>query len=160
MRHKKIAFYPCCADDFEESYAILNDLVDEIIYCDLNKYSLKRFMQKHLSFPKAQFILRDAVEAIKEIECIDVLFYRKDSSGEGGSAIYFFGDKIFPFIVEKLNKNGALIISDGSNARGSNWRKMSRKNGAELYGRNFKPADKQKYLEYRGNGPIIEIKVN
>lgn len=155
----KIAFYPCCADDFEESYAILSELADEIIYCDLNKSAHKRFNEKQGSFPKAQYILRDAVETIKEMDCIDVFFYRKDSSGAGGSCIFFFGDKIFPFIVEKLNKNGALIISDGSNARGSNWRKMSRKNGVKLYGRNFKPADEQKYLECRGNGPVRTIVV-
>lgn len=153
----KTAFYPCCADDFEESYAILSELAEEIIFCDLNISAQKKLNKQRTSFPKAQFILRDAVEAIKEIECIDVFFYRKDSNGEGGSAIYFFGDKIFPFIVEKLNKNGALIISDGSNARGSNWRKMSRKNGVELYGRFFKPADEQKYLERRGNGPVMTI---
>ena len=135
MQHKKIAFYPCCADDFEESYAILDDLADEIIYCGLSKSAQRTFNEKYKFFPKAKFILTDAVEAIKEINCIDVFFYRKDSNGEGGSAIYFFGDKIFPFIVEKLNKNGSLIISDGSNARGSNWRKMNSKNGAELYGR-------------------------
>ena len=155
----KIAFYPCCANDFEESYAILSELVDKIIFCDLNKNAQNKFNEKRPFFPKAQFILKDAVEAIKEINCIDVFFYRKDSGGEGGSAIYFFGDRIFPFIVEKLNKNGVLIISDGSNARGSNWRKMSRKNGVELYGRFFKPADEQRYLECRGNGPVITIKV-
>jgi hypothetical protein len=153
--HKKVAFYPCSADDFDESYAILDELVDEIIYCDLNISAQRKFNEQRRSFPKAQFILRDAVDEIKEIECIDVFFYRKDSNGEGGSALYFFGDKIFPFIVEKLNKNGALIISDGSNARGSNWRKMNRKNGVELYGRFFKPADEQRYLECRGNGPVI-----
>jgi len=156
----KIAFYPCCADDLEESYAILDDLVDEIIYCDMNKSAQRKFNEKRASFPKAHFILKDAIEAIKEMDCIDVFFYRKDSNGEGGSAIYFFGDKIFPFIVEKLNKNGAIIISDGSNARGSNWRKMTRKNGVKLYERFFKPADEQKYLECRGNGPVITIFVD
>ena len=80
-------------------------------------------------------------------------------NGEGGSSIYFFGDSVFPFIAEKLNKNGALIISDGSNARGHNWRKMKRKNGVELFGRQFKPADEQKYFECRGNGKVIEIVV-
>jgi hypothetical protein len=93
------------------------------------------------------------------VSAVDVFFYRKDSSGDGCSCIFFFGDKIFPFIVEKLYKNGALIISDGSNARGSNWKKMKRKNGVELFGRFFKPADEQKYLECRGNGPVFEIKV-
>ena len=156
----KIAFYPCCADDFEESYAILDELVDEIIYCDMNKSAQRKFNEKRTSFPKAQFILRDAVEAIKEIDCIDFFFYRKDSAGAGGSCVFFFGDRVFPFIVEKLNKNGAIIISDGSNARGANWKKMSRKNGAELYGRQFKPADNQIYYNHRGNGPVLTIIVS
>jgi hypothetical protein len=120
MQPKKIAFYPCCSHDFDESYSILSKLADRIIYCDLSKSAQKKFIAELASFPKAQFILRDAVEAIKEIDCIDVFFYRKDSAGEGGSSICFFGDKIFPLIVEKLNKNRAFIIRDGSNARGSN----------------------------------------
>jgi hypothetical protein len=159
MPHKKIAFYPCCSDDFADSYLILSELVDTVIFCDVSKFAQKKFIEQRMNFPKAQFILMDAIEAIREMKCIDVFFYRKDSAGEGGSCIFFFGDRIFPFIVEKLNKNGALIISDGSNARGANWRKMKRKNGASLYGRNFKPAENQEYYNCRGNGPVLTIEV-
>jgi len=81
MRHNKLAFYPCCSDDFVESYAILDKLVDKIIYCDLSKSAQKKFDEQHAFFPKAQFLLKDAIETIKEISCIDVFFYRKDSNG-------------------------------------------------------------------------------
>jgi hypothetical protein len=160
MPHKRIAFYPCCADDFEESYVILSELVDEVIYCDLNKNIEDKFNKNRSFFPKAKFVLKDAIEAIDETNIIDVFFYRSDSNGEGGSSIYFFGDKLFPLIISKLNKNGALIISDGSNARGSNWRKMSKKDGVELYGRFFKLTEEQKYFSMRGNGPLLQINVS
>lgn len=155
----KIAFYPCCANDFTEPYSILSEIVDEIIFCDISPLAEKEFHKQQASFPKASFLLQDVIIALKEINYIDVFFYRKDSTGEGGSAIYFFGDHVFPLIVEKLNKDGALIISDGSNARGANWRKIKRTNGATRYGRIFKPTNDQPYIEIRGNGPVLRIEV-
>lgn len=159
MPHKRIAFYPCCADDFEEPYRILSELADEIIFCDLSKSYEKKFYGFQILYPKAKFILNDAVKTIIDLEVIDVFFYRKDSNGEGGSAIYFFGDKIFPLIISKLNKDGAILITDGSNARGSNWRKMNKEKGVLLYDRYFIPAKDQKYFELRGNGPLLQINV-
>ena len=141
-----------------KKYHFINKL-DEIIFCDNSITAQTEFnIQQHL-YPKASFLLRDAILAIKEIEQIDIFFYRKDSNGEGGSSIYFYGDNIFPLIVEKLNPKGALIISDGSNARGANWRKIKRKNGAVRYNRQFKPTDEQQYLTLRGNGPVYKIMV-
>jgi len=159
MQHKKIAFYPCCSTDFPEAYSILCELVDEIIFCDISKLAERKFNEQKVVYPQATFLLKDAIEAIIVLEQIDVFFYRKDSNGEGGSNIFFFGDKVFPLIVEKLNKNGAIIISDGSNARGSNWRKMKRTNGVVIYDRFFKPAKEHKYAQIRGNGPVLTIDV-
>ena len=114
MLHKRIAFYPCCSTDFAEPYDILNSLVDHIIFCDTSKSAKILFDSQESLFPKATFWLKDAVDAIKEINQIDVFFYRSDSSGEGGSGLFFFGDNIFPILVEKFNPKGAMIISDGS----------------------------------------------
>jgi len=159
MQHKKIAFYPCCATDFAEPYRLLCELVDEIIFCDNNPSAEKEFIKLKLSYPEATFLLQDVIIALKEINHIDIFFYRKDSNGEGGSAIYFYGDHVFPLIVNKLNKSVAHIISDGSNARGSNWRKMKRTNGVIIYDRFFKPAKEHKYAQIRGNGPVLTIDV-
>lgn len=155
----KVAFYPCCATDFAEPYKLLCELVDEIIFCDSNPTAEKEFIKVKLSYPKATFLLQDVIIALKEINQIDIFFYRKDSNGEGGSSIYFYGDIVFPLIVEKLNKDGALIISDGSNARGANWRKIKRTNGATRYGRTFKPSIEQPFIDIRGNGPVLRIEV-
>ena len=155
----KIAFYPCCATDFAEPYDILNSLVDHIIFCDISKSAKILFDSQESLYPKATFWLKDALEAIKEINQIDVFFYRSDSAGEGGSGLFFFGDNIFPLLVEKFNSKGALIISDGSNARGANWRKIKSNNGAIKYSRKFKPIMEQKYSHIKGNGPIIIVEV-
>ena len=159
MLHKRTAFYPCCSTDFAEPYDILNSLVDQIIFCDISISAAILFKSQEFVFPKATFWQKDALEAIKEINQIDVFFYRGDSAGEGGSGLFFFGDNIFPLLVEKFNPQGALIISDGSNARGSNWRKIKRKNGVTRYSRLFKPALEQKYVMVKGNGSIHTIEV-
>ena len=155
----RVAFYPCCANDFAEPYRLLCDLVDEIIFCDNNPKVEKEFTKLKLSYPKATFLLQDVIIALKEINHINVFFYRKDSNGEGGSSIFFFGDHVFPLIVEKLNKDGAFIISDGSNARGANWRKIKRTNGFIKHGRTFKPTIEQPFINIRGNGPVLRIEV-
>jgi len=159
MLHKKLALYPCCSTDFAVPYEILSPLVDQIIFCDKSKSAADIFNVQEALFPKATFWLKDAIDAIKEINQIDVFFYRNDSAGEGGSRLFFFGDSIFPILVEKFNPHGALIISDGSNARGANWRKIKRNNGAIKYSRQFRPALEQKYLQIKGNKPIIIIEV-
>jgi hypothetical protein len=158
-QHKTISFYPCCLFDFIEPYNILSKLTDEVIFCDISKSAQRRYKELRDKMPQSRFILADAIETIEKLQQIDIFFYRKDSGGEGGSRIFFFGDKVFPILVKKFNPNGAEIISDGSNARGKNWSKMKRNNGVQLYDRYFKKNAIQNYLELEGNSQLISIKV-
>lgn len=160
MQLNTISFYPCCLFDFLEPYNILSKLTDKVIFCDISKSSLKRYEELKDRMPHSKFILADAITTIESLDQIDVFFYRKDSGGEGGSRIFFFGDRVFPNLVKKFNPAGAEIISDGSNARGKNWRKMKSNNGVHLYDRYFKKNESQKYLELKGNRQILSIKVH
>jgi len=57
---------------------------------------------------------RDAFEVFQELDMLSVFFYRNDSSGEGGSGVWWLGERLFNMIIDKL-VDGALIITDGSN---------------------------------------------
>jgi hypothetical protein len=154
-----VSFYPCCSKDILETYDILSKISDLVIYCDNSTSSFKYFESIKAKVPKAIFIHDDAIKTLESLQVIDIFFYRRDSAYEGGSGLYFFGDKYFPSVVSKLNSNGALIISDGSNARGKNWSKMKRKNGFSNYGRSFIKSIDQNYLQIKGNGEVISIDV-
>ncbi len=159
MQPKIISFYPCCHYDILESYEVLDQISDQIIYCDKSTSSLKYFESIRKQVPNAIFKCEDAIKVLKELEAINVFFYRKDSAGEGGSGLFFFGDQYFPLLVEKLSPYGSKIISDGSNSRGKNWRKMNRTNGAILYGRKFIKSINQDLIYLKGNGEVITIDV-
>lgn len=45
-----------------------------------------------------------------------MFFHRGDSTGEGGSNIFWLGDCFFTEVLDAL-EDGGLIVSDGSNAR-------------------------------------------
>lgn len=145
----KIAFYPCCLHDFSEPMQILKELVDIIYFCDIHKY--KEFdefisMQSYLN-PNVIFMHGDARKVIKDINQIDVLFYRRDSSGEGGSGLFVLGDSFLPFILERYNPNGGKIITDGSNSRGGIYKKMKRRSGFKKYGWHILLSNEQRFLK-------------
>ena len=87
--------------------------------------------------PVARFIVGDVREVLPNLSTIDVLFYRRDSDGEGGSDVFVLGDSILPLILNRFPSAGGLIISDGSNSRGGNFRKMKRQSGLRKHGWNF-----------------------
>lgn len=159
MQPKRISFYPCCNYDILESYDVLDQISDQIIYCDRSTSSLKYFESISKQVPNAIFKCGDAIQILRDLEMIDVFFYRRDSAGEGGSGLFFWGDQYFPLVVEKLNPDGAKIISDGSNSRGKNWRKIKRTNGAIIYGRKFNKSINQDLIYLKGNGEVITIDV-
>jgi len=128
MQLKK-AFYPCCALDIKEPISILSGIVDEIYFCDIRAKPSKKTKQNNKGNPKAVFLHGDAREQITHLEDIDVLFYRRDSNGEGGSSLFVLGDSFLPSILEKFKSDGGLIITDGSNSRGGIFKKMKRKSG-------------------------------
>jgi hypothetical protein len=89
-------------------------------------------------------MMGDAREVIQRLDTINVLFYRRDSDGEGGSGIYVLGDGYMKQLLPHLPSNGGLIITDGSNQRGRWFDKMTRKNGFSKYGWQFAPAVDQR----------------
>lgn len=130
----KTAFYPCCARDIVEPIQLLSEYVDRIYFCDIRQVGKSLVAQNRARQPRPIYLQGDAREVIKTIEQIDVLFYRRDSNGEGGSALYVLGDSFFPRILEKFNPYGGFIITDGSNRRGSIYKRMNRNSGYNGYG--------------------------
>lgn len=61
----------------------------------------------------------DAVEALNQLNRIDVFFFRRDCprEGEGSSGLPFLGDTLFSRVVHRLSKNG-LIVTDGAHMSG------------------------------------------
>lgn len=144
---------------------ILRTYVDEVIFCDVDQTLLSQWQKicATTSFdggPTAHFRVGDAREVIQSIEWIDVLFYRRDSDGESGSGLFVLGDEVLPQIVNRFPVDGGLIISDGSNARGNNWRTMRRKRGLPMGGWLLKKAPEQPLLEPHGLTVIASLAAN
>lgn len=102
---------------------------------------------------------KDVREAIGGFTRIDVLFYRKDSQGEGGSGVYVLGQKVLPQILSKFPQQGGLIITDGSNSGHRIFKRMIRPTGyfPTGWGWHMQPANEQPYLSENG---LYTINVN
>jgi hypothetical protein len=156
----KVAFYPCCHRDIEEPLALLKPFADEVVFCDINSALLpwwRESISSLLDGPHASFLIGDVRTVVASVEVIDVLFYLGDSPGEGGSGVFVLGDSFLPIILERFHPKGALIITDGSNSRGSNFERMIRKNGMTKHGWSFKRFGDQPYMERYGLH-IVEVK--
>jgi hypothetical protein len=149
----KRAFYPCCASDIEEPRALLKNYVDEVIFCDLNP-RLSRWgnmsAEVRSDLPIAKFVVGDVRDVLPKLPTINVLFYRRDSEGEGGSGVFILGDSVLPLILERFPAEGGLIVTDGSNSRGSNFRKMIRQNGLSKHGWQFSKLTEQPFVGAHG----------
>jgi len=148
----RTAFYPCCNSDIEEPLRLLSGYVDKVIFCDLNPRLSSRWERALYSiadnkFPTAEFIVGDAKEVCLRLPVIDVLFYRRDSTGEGGSALFVLGDMFLRPLLQHFPSNGGLIFTDGSNSRGGNFKKMVRRNGLIKHGWKFSTTPEQPYLD-------------
>ena len=150
----KVAFYPCCYLDFIRPLEILERYVDEVIFCDRDiKIAAKQqilIAQRPNIAPRARVRCGDARNVVKEIERIDVLFYRRDGVGEGGSGLFVLGDSFLPDILARFPASGGLIITDGSNSRGSNFKRMIRNNGLLKPGWRFNAQAEQPLLATDG----------
>jgi hypothetical protein len=151
MPHR-IAFYPCCASDVEEPLTILSGIVDEVVFCDNNPKLASgwRGATTGINHPKASFRVGDARKVVGDLPVIDALFYRRDSEGEGGSRIFVLGDSFLSLVLKKFNPAGGLIITDGSNSRGGNFKKMCRRSGLEKLGWRFSAATDQPLMKPHG----------
>ena len=150
----KVAFYPCCYLDLLRPLEILTPYVDEIIFCDKNiSIAAKQqimIAQRPNLVPRARIQCGDARDLVKEIERIDVLFYRRDGVGEGGSGLFVLGDSFLPAILARFPVHGGLIITDGSNSRGSNFKRMMRMSGMDKHGWRFEAQVEQPLLASDG----------
>lgn len=142
---RRVAFYPCSGTDFETPLAILNGSVDEVIFCDIKGATRK--IPTGDQYPKASFIAGDVREIVETLPEIYALFYRRDSNGEGGSGVFVLGDSFLPLILSRFNPAGGIIVTDGSNSRGGNFKKMIRRNGLQKHGFKFSPHLDQPYLD-------------
>lgn len=126
---KRVAFYPCCSLDIAEPLELLRGLVDEVVFCDVNPTLRERWKNIAASLnkgtPTASFLSLDVRTAVDAVERIDVLFYRRDSGGEGGSGIFVLGDSFLPALLRRFPVHGGYIITDGSNMRFGGWRNRS-----------------------------------
>jgi hypothetical protein len=145
----KTAFYPCCADDIEEPLTLLKGYADKVIFCDLNR-SHKSVEGGQIGLPIATFLVGDVREKLPELPQISVLFYRRDSEGEGGSGVFILGDSVLPLLLKCFPAEGGLIITDGSNSRGNNFRKMISKNGLRKHGWYFTKLAEQPLVDSHG----------
>lgn len=158
MRPRRVAFYPCCGDDISAPRCLLSDLVDEIIYCDLRKpKSWEQELGKGIN-PKVSFVQKDVREVIADLPTLGILFYRRDSPGEGGSGIYILGKQWLEEILAHFPSYGGFIITDGSNSGSGLFRKMIRPCGytRALWAWHFQLSDDQPWLESLG---LCKIKV-
>ena len=157
----RIAFYPCCAGDISEPRRLLTGIVDEIIYCDRKRPPSWSRDAKVERMPVIRFIEDDVKSFIPQLPTISVFFYRRDSSGEGGSGLYLLGKRWLPEILKHFVSEGGLIITDGSNSGGGLYRKMKRPDGytKESWGWRFQPALKQRWLESHGLNTIEVTKI-
>ena len=120
---------------------ILKPFADEVIFCDkdIHLAAEHQFLiaKRPNVAPRARVQCGDARDTVKDVEHIDVLFYRRDGVGEGGSGLFVLGDSFLPAVLARFPLNGGLIITDGSNSRGSNFTRMIRKSGLEKHGWRF-----------------------
>ncbi|WP_059419173.1 hypothetical protein [Sulfuricella sp. T08] len=156
----RVAFYPCCHLDILEPLALLAPYVDEVIFCDINAALLSRWRKSIASLsgpPSASFLIGDVRQVISSVKEIDILFYRGDSPGEDGSGVFVLGDSFLPFILERFHADGGLIITDGSNSRGSNFERMIRPNGLAKHGWLFRKCSDQPFVE-KHRLHVIDVK--
>jgi len=134
----RTAFYPCCGEDIEVPLQILQPYVDRVIFCDNSLCSIEAYnaiqLKMEVGLLKVRFISGSVVDVLKTIQRIDVLFYRCDSNGEGGSGVFVLGNWILQMVLDRMPLSGGMIITDGSNSRQSNFPKMIRKQGLEKFG--------------------------
>ena len=78
-RKRRIAFYPCCAEDIQSACQPLARFADTIIFRDI-KYDIERFVKEaeknplNASLPEMLCIIGDARKGIDQLTEIDVLF--------------------------------------------------------------------------------------
>jgi len=145
---QRIAFYPCCGGDIKEPALALTGIVDEIVYCDVKPFVIDEALLVGRNGPKQTFWEMDIRKALELIAYIDVFFYRRDGTGEGGSGIFVLGRDLMPMILEKMIRDRSLFITDGSNSRGGTFPKMQRNLGLSAWGKQITKRPLQRFAAW------------
>ena len=141
----RIAFYPCCADDIIQPAICLAAIVDEIIYCDISPSLRDDPSLLGSNGPKRTFWQMGIHDALDQIPRIDVFFYRRDGTAEGGSGVFVLGRDVLPLLLAKMTRDPCLLITDGSNSRGGTFRKMQRNSGLIVSGKHITKRPEQRF---------------
>lgn len=138
MTNIKTAFYPCCREDFLEPLEMLNGYVDEVVFCDPSSEVQSAFLaladSSPKNLPKAHLVSDGARRGVETLERIDVLFYRRDGTGGGGSDVLVLAKPFLPTVLNKMPPEGGLIITDGSNRGNHYYQKTFRTQGVTKFG--------------------------
>ena len=85
-----IAFYPCCGVDIEQPLMLLENYVDEVVFCDMEKRLSSHWRQVAAdavnNLPSATFRVGDLTQIANELPIINLLFYRRDSAGANSAS--------------------------------------------------------------------------
>ena len=146
------AFYPCCAEDLEEPRRLLAGIVDETIFCDIRHH--KSWESTVASAGIVGRSVRNRGRAklyLSILPQISVLFYRRDSTGEGGSGIFMLSERCLAKI-ERFDPSGRLIITDGSNPGKGILKKRKRPHGytKQAWNRRFQLSPNQQPFDAHG----------
>jgi hypothetical protein len=97
-------------------------------------------------------VQRSLNDYVDSLPVIHVLFYRRDSVGEGGSGLYILGKEWLPRILQHFPDEGGLIVTDGSNHGSGVFGKMIRPSGylRKTWGCQFWPSREQPWLNAHG----------
>ena len=160
---EKVAFYPCCGNDFYEPLNILAGQVSRVVFCDIDAARHGHFNDFKLSGKcppsiEASFLCLDAKEALDSFAQIDVFFYRCDSSGEGGSRVGVFSEDYFLKMVSKMPKDHGVIFTDGSNCWKNTFAKIIRQQGSRRFGWRIKPIVENPIRTRRGDLWVLSVK--
>lgn len=132
----RVGFYPACGLDVQESAAILAPFVDRILFCDIDRWKIRDWNRLKRTLPPrpaVDFICCDARAALVGIPRISVAFHRKDSQGEGGSALSILRGRLAGTILDRFPAEGGLFITDGSNLWGKQLKRLTRASGVPVH---------------------------
>lgn len=115
--------------DIDEPRRLLAGLVDEIIFCDIRHHNGWEGVETKPGLPDVQFEVRDLREDLSFLPQISILFYRGDSTSEGGSGIFILSKRYLAKIIARLDPSGGLIITDGSNHGNGILKRIKRPGG-------------------------------
>lgn len=127
---------------------LLRDDVDRIVFCDLRPMR-RPTSNKGAPLPAAEYWQMDARVAVEQFDRIDILFYRRDGTSEGGSGLFVLGRDFFPKVLAKMIAPECRIVTDGSNSRGSRFQKMQRRGGLTEAGKIITLAEQQRFTQHR-----------